>query len=302
MELRTLRYFMAVAKLRSFTRAAERLGMAQPPLSQQIRKLEEGLGTPLLRRLTRSVELTEAGESLYQDAARILSLAEGARQRVERIARGEAGVLRIGFAGSTVLHPAVLALLHDFRERHPEVMLTPQEGSMPGLVAALYDERLDAAILRLPCSASADLTHHLIEREPLVIALPARHPLASADALAMSQLRDESFILFPRDIGPGLYDGVIGLCQGAGFVPRLGHECPQVISTVDMVQAGFGITLVPRSVAALHPQGVSYHPVLGGGLITEVSLATRPHPRSAALRRLILQIQKRPPEGGLLAR
>ncbi|HHQ4731251.1 TPA: LysR family transcriptional regulator, partial [Aeromonas veronii] len=127
MELRTLRYFMAVVEKQNFTRAAESLNMAQPPLSQQIRKLEETLGTPLLRRLTRSVELTEAGESLYRDAAQILALADAAKLKVKRIARGEQGALRIGFAGSTVLHPAVLTLLHDYRERYPEVALSPQE-------------------------------------------------------------------------------------------------------------------------------------------------------------------------------
>ncbi|MEM0554241.1 MULTISPECIES: LysR family transcriptional regulator [Aeromonas] len=300
MELRTLRYFMAVVDKQNFTRAAEVLNMAQPPLSQQIRKLEESLGTPLLRRLTRGVELTEAGASLYRDATQILTLADAAKQKVKRIARGEQGALRIGFAGSTVLHPAVLTLLHDYRERYPEVALTPQEGTMPALVEALRHDRLDAAILRLPCSGSQGLDHHLIEQEPLLIALPTSHPKAKLGPIALASLRDESFILFPREIGPGLHDGIMALCREAGFEPQLGPVCPQVISTVGMVQAGFGVTLVPSSVAALRPVGVSYHPIAGSGLMTAISLATRPHPGSAVLRRFIAQIQKRPPEGGLL--
>ncbi|MEM0549070.1 MULTISPECIES: LysR family transcriptional regulator [Aeromonas] len=300
MELRTLRYFMAVVDKQNFTRAAEALNMAQPPLSQQIRKLEESLGTPLLRRLTRGVELTEAGASLYRDATQILALADAAKQKVKRIARGEQGALRIGFAGSTVLHPAVLTLLHDYRERYPEVALTPQEGTMPALVEALRHDRLDAAILRLPCSGSQGLDHHLIEQEPLLIALPTSHPKAKLGPIALASLRDESFILFPREIGPGLHDGIMALCREAGFEPQLGPVCPQVISTVGMVQAGFGVTLVPSSVAALRPVGVSYHPIAGSGLMTTISLATRSHPGSAVLRRFIAQIQKRPPEGGLL--
>lgn len=300
MELRTLRYFMAVVEKQNFTRAAESLNMAQPPLSQQIRKLEESLGTPLLRRLTRSVELTEAGESLYRDTAQILALADAAKQKVKRIARGEQGALRIGFAGSTVLHPAVLTLLHDYRERYPEVALSPQEGTMPALVEALRNDRLDAAILRLPCSGSQGLDHHLIEQEPLLIALPTSHSKVKLGPIALASLRDESFILFPREIGPGLHDGIMALCREAGFEPQLGPVCPQVISTVGMVQAGFGVTLVPSSVAALRPVGVSYHPIAGSGLMTAISLATRPHPSSAVLRRFIAQIQKRPPEGGLL--
>jgi len=292
MELRTLRYFMAVVEKQNFTRAAESLNMSQPPLSQQIRKLEETLGTPLLRRLTRSIELTEAGASLYRDANEILELADAAKQKVKRIARGEQGALRIGFAGSTVLHPAVLRLLHDYREHYPEVALTPQEGSMPALVEAVRTDRLDAAILRLPCSNSEGLAHHLIEREPLLIALPANHPLAKPGPLPLTALQDEQFILFPHAIGPGLYEGMITLCQEAGFEPILGPECPQVISTVGMVQAGFGVTLVPSSVAALRPLGVSYHPIAGNGMMTSISLATRPHPGSAVLRHFVAQIRQ----------
>ncbi|MGL4249073.1 MAG: LysR family transcriptional regulator [Aeromonas sp.] len=300
MELRTLRYFMAVVEKQNFTRAAESLNMAQPPLSQQIRKLEQTLGTPLLRRLTRSVEVTEAGASLYRDAREIVTLAEAAKQKVKRIARGEQGALRIGFAGSTVLHPTVLRLLHDYRERYPDVALTPQEGAMPTLVKALHNDQLDAAILRLPCSNSQGFEHHLIEQEPLLIALPINHPMAEEGPIALTSLQQESFILFPREIGPGLHDGIMNMCLEAGFEPLLGAVCPQVISTVGMVQAGFGVTLVPSSVAALRPLGVSYHPIAGQGMMTSISLATRPHPSSAVLRRFIDQIEKRPPEGGLL--
>ncbi len=202
MELRTLRYFMAVVDKQNFTRAAEALNMAQPPLSQQIRKLEESLGTPLLRRLTRGVELTEAGASLYRDAAQNPDAGRCRQTEGEADRPRRAGALRIGFAGSTVLHPAVLTLLHDYRERYPEVALTPQEGAMPALVEALRHDRLDAAILRLPCSGSQGLDHHLIEQEPLLIALPTNHPKAKLGPIALASLRDESFILFPARLAP----------------------------------------------------------------------------------------------------
>lgn len=172
MEFRYLRYLVAVADKQSFTRAAEALGMAQPPLSQQIRKFEQEVGTPLFHRLTRSVELTEAGLSLYQDAKGILAQTEQAMQKARRIARGQLGSLRLGFAGSTVLHPSVLQLIHDFRQAWPEVSLHPIENSMPNLVRDLVSEELDAAILRLPCSSSSALAHHLIDEEEMLIALP----------------------------------------------------------------------------------------------------------------------------------
>ena len=172
MEFRYLRYLVAVADKQSFTCAAEALGMAQPPLSQQIRKFEQEVGTPLFHRLTRSVELTEAGLSLYQDAKGILAQTEQAMQKARRIARGQLGSLRLGFAGSTVLHPSVLPLIHDFRQAWPEVSLHPIENSMPNLVRDLVSEELDAAILRLPCSSSSALTHHLIDEEEMLIALP----------------------------------------------------------------------------------------------------------------------------------
>lgn len=201
MEFRYLRYLVAVAEKQSFTKAAETLGMAQPPLSQQIPEIEQEVGTPLFHRLTRSVELTEAGLSLYQDAKGILSQTEQAMQKAQRIARGQLGSLRLGFAGSTVLHPSVLRLIHDFRQAWPEVSLHPIENSMPNLVRDLMSEELDAAILRLPCSSSSALTHHLIDEEEMLIALPPHHPLASTDAIAIEALAQDPFILFPANWG-----------------------------------------------------------------------------------------------------
>ncbi|ELI6432671.1 LysR family transcriptional regulator [Aeromonas salmonicida subsp. salmonicida] len=293
MEFRYLRYLVAVAEKQSFTKAAEALGMAQPPLSQQIRKFEQEVGTPLFHRLTRSVELTEAGLSLYQDAKGILSQTEQAMQKAQRIARGQLGSLRLGFAGSTVLHPSVLRLIHDFRQAWPEVSLHPIENSMPNLVRDLVSEELDAAILRLPCSSSSALTHHLIDEEEMLIALPPHHPLASTGAIAIEALAQDPFILFPRELGPGLHDAITQRCQRAGFSPRLGSQSPQVISTVGMVQAGFGVAIIPRSISELHPHGVSYHPIADEPLTTRISLATRRHPRQKSLQHLIGLIPSR---------
>jgi DNA-binding transcriptional LysR family regulator len=160
-------------------------------------------------------------------------------------------------------------------------------------VRDLMSEELDAAILRLPCSSSSALTHHLIDEEEMLIALPPHHPLASTGAIAIEALAHDPFILFPRELGPGLHDAITQRCQRAGFSPRLGSQSPQVISTVGMVQAGFGVAIIPRSVSELHPHGVSYHPIADEPLTTRISLATRRHPRQKSLQHLIGLIPSR---------
>jgi|SRR5471032_958642 len=275
MELRHLRYFVAVADAGNFTRAAEQLGISQPPLSQQIQRLEHEIGAPLLRRLTRSIELTDAGRTLYDDAVNILKLTDAALERVRSVARGVSGTLRIGFASSTAFNPQVFALLHRFRESYPRMELLPQEKEMAALTAALAEGAIDVAFIRLPCERTKEFACRVIDFEPMVVALPRAHPLAQRSDIALGTLKDETLITFPRDVAPSLYDLVIAACHDAGFSPKLGQQSPQVTSAISMVATGFGYAVVPASLGKIDDKNVTCLPLAGPPLTTQVALAWR---------------------------
>ncbi|CNE56000.1 LysR family transcriptional regulator [Yersinia nurmii] len=283
MEHRYLRYFVAVASTRHFTRAAEKLGISQPPLSQQIQKLEREIGTPLLHRLSRGVELTEAGEAFYADALHILQLTDEAVERAKSIARGETGKLRVGFASSTAFQPAVLSLLHRYREAFPSVILLPSEEIMPVLMNDLHSERIDVAFIRQPCNASTEFTCEVLVEEDMVLVLPADHPLHHRAKISLRDLQHEKLITFPREVGPGLFDAIMNACHRAGFEPELGQQSPQLVSAIGMVSAGFGITVVPRSLTTIQATNVTYHEIDDDQLKTQITLAWRRHERSAAV-------------------
>src|SRR5205807_1540832 len=212
MDLRHLRYFVAVAEERHVTRAAERLGIQQPPLSQQIQALERELDVQLLRRLPRGVELTAAGEAFLAEARGILARVEEARLAAQRAARGETGRVGIGFTSSASLHPLVPRAIRAFRDRNPLVALGLEESGTGELVEAIRAGRIDAAFVRSSIPAAADIAVHAVLAEPMLAVLPADHSLATApDAppLALGELAGETFILYRRPLGPGLYDAII---------------------------------------------------------------------------------------------
>jgi DNA-binding transcriptional LysR family regulator len=219
MDLRHLRYFVAVAEEGHVTRAAERLGIQQPPLSQQIKALETELEVQLFRRKPRGVELTEAGESLLVDARRILDQVAAALARAQRTARGEQGRLAVGFTASAPFHPFVTRIIRDFRTAHPLVSMTLQESGTAELVEDLLSERLDVAFVRSAVSKAEGLAVYNLFEEPMVAALPARHPLARrrGGPLALAELSGEPFVLYRRAAAPGLHDAIVGACQAAGF-------------------------------------------------------------------------------------
>ncbi|BAK78081.1 transcriptional regulator, LysR family [Pseudogulbenkiania sp. NH8B] len=283
MELRHLRYFIAIAEEQNFTRAAERLGIQQPPLSQQIRQLEQELGTPLFRRLTRKVELTEAGASFLSDARAILEQVERAKNSVQRFSRGEAGRIRIGFAGATYFQPEVTALIRDYRARYPGVQLLPEQSNTALLVEGLRSGEIDVAFVRPPIGGADGLNTQLLVEEDMLVALPAAHRLSRQAALPLSALAEETFILFPRAISPGLYDNLISAFHQAGFSPRLGQEAPQIASIVPMIDAGFGISLVPRSVSQIRTEGVRYVPITAPVPAAPIGIAYRQDQHSVAL-------------------
>lgn len=287
MELRHLRYFVAVGEELHFTRAAERLGIKQPPLSVQIRQLEEEIGTPLFHRLTRGVELTEAGMLLLDDARQILDQVERAKARAQSRARGETGRIQVGFAGATYFQPLVPDIIRSYREQYPDVVLLPEQSNTPHLIAGLRSGAVDIAFVRPPLSDNEGLAVLPLVSEPMRIVLPASHPRAGDRSMPLSALAQETLILFPRMIGPGLHDIIIASCQQAGFSPTLGQDAPQIPSVVCLVAAGFGVSIVPQSIEYLHVEGVVYLRIDGDGPRAPIGLAYRRDDHSVIVRNFV---------------
>lgn len=264
MELRHLRYFVAVAEEKHITRAAERLGLQQPPLSQQIKALETELDAKLFLRKPRGVELTQAGEALLVEARAILARVEHAAAATGRAARGEQGRIALGFTSSVPFHPFMPRVIRGFRENAPLISLVLEEGGTNELVEALRQERLDAAFIRSPVAKPQDIEVRPLLEEDMAAALPADHPLAIQlagrrdGALALTALSGEPFILYRRPTGPGLYDAILAACHRAGFSPRIGQEAPRMLSTLNLVGAGLGVSLVPDSMRRLQMDGVVF--------------------------------------------
>jgi DNA-binding transcriptional LysR family regulator len=287
MELRHLRYFVAVAEEGHITRAAERLGMQQPPLSQQIKALENELGARLFRRLPRGVELTEAGRALLADAEAILGHLAHAMEATKRTVRGELGRIAVGFTSSAPFHPFLPRVIRAFREASPLVALTLEEGGTTELIEDLRAERLDAAFIRTPVADPMGVTVNPLVEERMVVALPAGHGLAAeAGDLALGRLAGEVFIVYRRRSGPGLYDAIFAACHAAGFSPVVGQEAPRIVSTLNLVAAGLGIALVPESLRRMQMDGVVYRGLVDGPR-APLLLATRRVETGVVVRRFV---------------
>lgn len=260
MEFRHLRYFVAVAEERHITRAAERLGLQQPPLSQQIKALEEEVGVRLFRRLPRGVELTDAGASFFSDAQAILRDVDEALNRVKRTARGEQGRLVVGFTSSAPHNPLVPGIIRTYQQKYPDVALTLEEDSTGALAEAVAAERIDVAFVRSGLTDHPDLRIYRLAEEKMVAALPEGHRLAEKgkQPLSLSDFATASFILYRRQAGPGLFDAIIGACRQAGFSPNIVQEAPQIVSTLNLVAAGLGISIVPASLANMAIPGIVF--------------------------------------------
>ena len=258
MELRDLRYFVAVAQHRNVSRAAEQLHVSQPALSEQIRKLEEELGTPLFARTSRGVDLTEAGETLLGRARTLLAQADEAADAVRTLAHGVAGTLTLGFIDSAALG-IVPPLLRRFTQAYPNVKLDVRELGTRSQLEALRSGELDVGIVRGPVW-DAELQGTRIATETLLVALPAQHALANAPVVAMRALRDEGFISYPAERGAGLYEEMLRLCHDAGFDPRIAQEANEIYTICGMVAGGLGVAIVPESVTAIALAGIVYRP------------------------------------------
>lgn len=262
MRYRRLVYFVAVAEELSFTRAAERLHMAQPPLSQQIGLLEKDLGVTLFDRSRRSIRLTPAGVAMLPEARRLLADLDETERMVRRVADGALGRLSLGFVPSAV-NGRLPDVLRAFRADHPDVELVLRELPPDPLLAAVSSGRLDLGVLYRPVAADG-LAEILVAREPLVLAVPEGHPAAGTATVALADVATEPFVMPEQHDVPGLHATIAGAFADAGIAPRIAQRGVWLVQTVlALVAAGIGLALVPSSSATLHRPGVVFRPIRG---------------------------------------
>jgi DNA-binding transcriptional LysR family regulator len=289
MELRHLRYFVAVAESLHFGQAAAKLGIAQPSLSHQIRQLESELQTSLLRRTKRRVEVTEAGRLFLEEARDIIARADRAALLARRMARADAQRLRVG-VGYCMDHIGVSLLVGKFNTQHQEVQIELKTLAVPVQLGALREGRLDVGFVRPPIDDHA-LNAEVLIREPLIAALPPKHQLASRKRLALSALAGEPFILPALDGVPLFHGAVLKACREAGFVPHAPHEADHLQMILGMVAAGAGVGLVPAAARKFNP-GVVYRPLNPSPDSLETSIAWRQDDRSAMLNEFLHEARR----------
>ncbi len=279
MELRHLRYFVTVAEELHFGRAAIRLSIVQPSLSQQIQQLEKELGFPLLYRTKRFVELTDAGKVFLVEAKHVLAQVQEAKRAAQRAYRGEMGRLVVGYISSST-YDLLPMMLRVYRERFPEVEVALRELTTQEQVRALEEEYIHLGLLRLPISAPM-VNVEIVRQEPIVCVLPEDHPLARHEEVAVSLLADEPFVLQSSNRGGGYYVQLMKLCLASGFSPNVIQEVTEMHTIVSLVTAGMGVSLVPLSTRNLRSQGVVYRVLEGTTTLTEMAVAWLRNSRSA---------------------
>jgi DNA-binding transcriptional LysR family regulator len=280
-ELRHLRYFVAVAEELHFRRAAERLHVSQPPLSQQIRALEAELGVTLFVRNRRRVELTAAGEALLGEARVVLAAAEHAVDHTRRVARGEAGALSIGFVGSA-MYGALPDVLRLFRAARPGVELGLRELPTSEALAALAAGRIDVGVLR-PAQVEPGIAIDVVRQEAVCAALPEGHRLAARDRIAMEELAGEAFVLLARREAPLLHGTLVAAMAALGAEPGEVQEVSEMRTVLGLVSAGLGVSLVPETMATAERAGVVFRPLSGHAPSVDLALAWREKDASPAL-------------------
>ena len=278
MELRHLRYFVAVAEELHFSRAAARLHIAQPPLSQQIRHLERELGVALFSRTRRRVELTAAGRAFLDESRRVLLQAERAARIAQRAGRGEIGQLAVAFVPSADLD-LLPRVLRAWGARFPDVELDLQALLPVAQLEALAGGRIQVGLVRLPVAAGSEVIVECIQSEPLVAALPLRHRLAKRARVRVADLAGDTMMMFPRQVAPGYYDMLISAFRGAGFTPRVFHPA-SMQTNLALVSAGLGVSLLPASIRNLRRTGVVYRPLASPVPRVELAVAYRRDDRS----------------------
>jgi len=274
-ELRPLRQFVAVAEELHFGRAARRLHMTQPPLTQAIRGLEATLQVVLFERTRRSVALTPAGAALLEQARRLLKAADELPRLVHAAAEGLSGRLRLAFVSSIAYGP-LPEWLRGFREAHPDVSLQLREATLDVQLQAFDADEIDAGfVLHAPGAAPPGFASRLVLREPLVLALPAGHAAVARRTLRLADALHDALVIFPREIAPSLFDAVLSFYRDHGATPRIAQEAIQMQTIVNLVSAGMGVAWVPESVTRLQRPGVEYRHVARASLACETSLLWR---------------------------
>ena len=291
LDLRRLRYFIGVAEELHFGRAARRLNLSQPSLSIQVRALERDIGTPLLVRTQRRVELTEAGRALLEDGRRLIDQSAAAVVQARRAATGSVGRLSIGFV-STADYSILPPLVRSFRRKYPGVALKLLELTNDLQEALLLSGELDLGLSVLPTPAP-ELRTRVVFREPLIAAVPASYALAKGVlGIRLRNLAHEEFILFPRALSPGLYDLVIAACQRAGFTPSLAQEAIQMQTILGLVAAGLGVAIVPRCMSKLERSDIRYLALESTDFVVETSALWQAGNEAPALAALLAELPK----------
>ncbi|MDP9879557.1 DNA-binding transcriptional LysR family regulator [Variovorax boronicumulans] len=272
MDIRALRYFVAVAGTGHMTRAAEQLGIQQPPLSLQIKALERELGVLLFKRHPRGVALTDAGRLFQAEALRMLQDMEAMKQRMARVAQGQTGTLAVGFTSSAAAHRFMPEALRAFRRAHPGVELQLREDNAAELTEALAAGRLHCGLLRVPVARPEGLVFETLLREPVWVAMPSDHRFAPpangkkpAKPLPLSKLCEEGIILVRRPGAPGLYAELLALCHAQGLRPRVVAEVDRMMTNLNLVAAGVGLSVVPTSMTGVHAHAIAYTRLADGG-------------------------------------
>lgn len=276
MELRQLRYFLAVAEELHFTRAAERLCIGQPPLSYNIQQLEEELGVSLFLRTKRSVQLTDAGRQLMKKAYELLQLADQTKRLAQQLSKGEVGELNIGFTSSTPLTELFSELIQKHRQAFPSVRLIFKEMSTAKQLAALEKGELDLGFLRPAFSNNLEtsaLEFIHLRTDPLMVALPKSHPLIDRQEIYLKELMHEEFVMYPAVAGTSIYKQIYMLCANDGFMPNVVQEAAEASTLIGLVAAGIGITILPACFDRIQLAGVSYRPLKDDQAKTSLLLA-----------------------------
>lgn len=294
-ETRLLRQFIAVAEELNFRRAAERLHMAQPPLSQAILRLEEVLGYPVFERTNRKVALTPAGGTFLVTARQVLASLEEGVAATRRVAQGIEGHLRLSFIHITP-YAHVLAALRAFRAASPAVQFTLREASTQQQVEWLERGDIDIALLRAPGRSTPGLRFERLSGEDIVIALPLNHRCAGLTRVDLAELAGDDFVASPRELGQGFHDQLASLCLHAGFVPRVVQQARRLQTVLGLVAAGFGVALLPASLAACAPAGVVMLPLASGAPEAlrqlDLYMAWDPQRTSPVRERLLAQLRR----------
>lgn len=285
MELRHLRYFVTLAEELHFGKAAERLHIAQPPLSQQIRQLETELGFELFHRTKRKVELSEAGKVFLIEIQQIFRQLEQAIFLGRQTSRGEIGQLVVGFVSSAAYN-ILPNILRNFRSNIPDVSLELHELTTDEQLRWLQSGRIDVGFVRPPVDENT-YESKIIFRESLAIALPQNHRLANQDNVSLQSLKNESFILFSRFLAPGLYDLIISFCQQVGFSPSVAQKAIQMQTIVSLVAADIGVAIVPESLQNLQRTGVVYKSFVEKTPQVSIAMIWRKHDVSAILEKFL---------------